>query len=39
LNLNAAALVAAAERADVVAAVVGRGGRTDIAGPVSHGQH
>ena len=33
MNLNAAALVAAAERADVVAAVVGRGGRTDLAGP------
>ena len=29
----AAALVAAAERADVVAAVVSRGGRTDLAGP------
>ena len=35
----AAALVAAAERADVVAAVVSRGGRTDLAGPASHGQH
>lgn len=29
----AAALVAAAERADVIAAVVSRGGRTDLAGP------
>jgi len=29
----AAALVAAAERADAVAAVVSRGGRTDLAGP------